>query len=316
MRQAAVKTMNDQSESIEPPSSTGAAPDPRRPSGIRRWLKSLRNGRNGGATLRETLEELIEQHEERDAPIDPRERQLIERILTVGDMTVDDVMVPRADIIAVECKTPLDEVVALMAKETHSRLPVYRESLDEVIGMVHIKDLLAAVVEKTGRKKTLPEIVRPVIFVAPSMRVLDLLLQMRLSRRHMALVVDEYGGVDGLVTIEDTVEQIVGEIEDEHDETARPSIEQRPDGTIVADARVPLAEFESTIGPILTDEERQDDIETLGGLVFSLCGRVPMRGEVVVHEPSGVEFEVIDADPRRIRRLRLTNLPHRPIDDE
>lgn len=316
MRPAAVLTMSDESESIDPPSSTAVATDPRRPGGIRRWLKSLRNGRNGGATLRETLEELIEQHEEREAPIDARERQLIERILTVGGLTVEDIMVPRADIIAVDGKTPLDEVIALMAKETHSRLPVYRETLDEVIGMVHIKDVFAAAVEKTGRKKTLREIVRPVLFVAPSMRVLDMLLQMRLSRTHMALVVDEYGGVDGLITIEDTVEQIVGEIDDEHDETVRPSIEQRPDGTIVADARVPLDEFEAKVGPIRTEEERQDDIDTLGGLVFSLCGRVPMRGEVVVHDPSGVEFEVIDADPRRIRRLRITNLPHRPIDDE
>ena len=316
MRPAAVKTMNDEPESIEPPSSTDAVTDLRRPGGIRRWLKGLRNGRNGGTTLRETLEELIEQHEEREDPIDPRERQLIERILTVGAVTAEDAMVPRADIVAVECSTPLDEVVLLMAKETHSRLPVYRDSLDEVIGMVHIKDVLAASVENGARKKTLSEIARPVLFVAPSMRVLDLLLQMRLSRTHLALVVDEYGGVDGLVTIEDAVEQIVGEIEDEHDETVRPTMEQRDDGTIVADARVPLDEFEAKIGPIRTEEERDDDIDTLGGLVVSLSGRVPMRGEVVVHEPSGVEFEVIDADPRRIRRLRLGNLPHSPIDDE
>jgi CBS domain containing-hemolysin-like protein len=313
---AAVKTMTDESESIEPPSSTDVATDLRRPGGIRRWLKGLRNGRNGGDTLRETLEELIEQHEEREDPIDPRERQLIERILTVGAVTAEDAMVPRADIAAVECSTPLDEVVLLMAKETHSRLPVYRDSLDDVIGMVHIKDVLAASVEATARKKTLSEIARPVLFVAPSMRVLDLLLQMRLSRTHLALVVDEYGGVDGLVTIEDAVEQIVGEIEDEHDETVRPTMEQRDDGTIVADARLPLDEFEAKVGPIRTEEERDDDIDTLGGLVVSLSGRVPMRGEVVVHEPSGVEFEVIEADPRRIRRLRLGNLPHSPIDDE
>lgn len=316
MRLATVTTMNDESESIEPPSSPDAATDPRRPGGIRRWLKGLRNGRNGGSTLRETLEELIEQHEEREAPIDPRERQLIERILTVGVVTVEDAMVPRADIVAVECTTPLDEVVVLMAQETHSRLPVYRDSLDEVIGMVHIKDVLAASLEESGKKKSLPEIARPVLFVAPSMRVLDLLLQMRLSRTHMALVVDEYGGVDGLITIEDAVEEIVGEIEDEHDETFRPTMEQHADGTIVADARLPLDEFEAKVGPIRTDDEREDDIDTLGGLVFSLSGRVPMRGEVVVHEPSGVEFEVVDADPRRIRTLRLGNLPHRPIDDE
>lgn len=280
-----------------------------------RWLKGLRSARNGSSNVRETLEELIERHEEREAPIEPRERQLIERILNVGAVTVDDAMVPRADIVAVECKTPIDDVIDVMAKETHSRLPVYRESLDEVIGMVHIKDVLFASVENKGSKTTLPEIVRPVLFVAPSMRVLDLLLQMRLSRTHMALVVDEYGGVDGLITIEDAVEQIVGEIEDEHDETMRPTIEQRADGSLIADARVPLEEFEEMVGPIRTEEEREDDIDTLGGLVFSLSGRVPMRGEVVRHEPSGVEFEVIDADPRRIRRLRLGKLPS-PIDDE
>lgn len=309
-------TMNEQADPIDPPSSTVATAEPRRTGGLRRWLRGWRNGRNGGSNVRETLEELIEQHEEREAPIEPRERQLIERILNVGGVTVDDAMVPRADIVAVECRTPFDDVIDLMAKETHSRLPVYRESLDEVIGMVHIKDVLFASVKDKGRPTTLPEIVRPVLFVAPSMRVLDLLLQMRLSRMHMALVVDEYGGVDGLITIEDTVEQIVGEIEDEHDETMRPTIEHRADGTVVADARVTLDEFETGFGEIRTEEEREDDIDTLGGLVFSLAGRVPMRGEVVRHEPSGVEFEVIDADPRRIRRLRLGNLPERPPADE
>jgi magnesium and cobalt transporter len=308
-------TMNEEAASIDPPSSADSVTDGRRTGGIIRWFKNLRPSRNGSSNVRETLEELIEQHEEREEPIEPRERQLIERILNVGAVTVDDAMVPRADIVAVECKTPLGEVIDLMANETHSRLPVYRESLDEVIGMVHIKDVLFASVEKGNSKTSLPEIVRPVLFVAPSMRVLDLLLQMRLSRTHMALVVDEYGGVDGLITIEDAVEQIVGEIEDEHDETMRPTIEQRADGTIVADARVPIDEFEEKIAPIRTEEEREDDIDTLGGLVFSLSGRVPMRGEVVRHEPSGVEFEVIDADPRRIRRLRLGNLPQ-PIDDE
>lgn len=308
-------TMNDDTASLEPPSSTDTAAEARRPGGIMRWLKGLRPARNGSSNVRETLEELIERHEEREAPIEPRERQLIERILNVGAVTVDDAMVPRADIVAVECKTPIGEVIDVMAKETHSRLPVFRESLDEVIGMVHVKDVLFALAENKDRATTLPEIVRPVLFVAPSMRVLDLLLQMRLSRTHMALVVDEYGGVDGLITIEDAVEQIVGEIEDEHDEAMRPTMEQRADGTVIADARVPLDEFEDMVGPIRTDEEREDDIDTLGGLVFSLSGRVPMRGEVVRHEPSGVEFEVMDADPRRIRRLRLGNLPQ-PIDDE
>ena len=154
--------MNDEAVSIEPPSITDAPADPRRPGGIRRWLKGLRTSRNGGSNVRETLEELIERHEEREVPIDIRERQLIERILHVGAVTAADAMVPRADIVAVDCKTPLDEVIDLMARETHSRLPVYRESLDEVIGMVHVKDVLVAAVKEKGRPATLPEH-RPVL---------------------------------------------------------------------------------------------------------------------------------------------------------
>jgi magnesium and cobalt transporter len=142
------------------------------------------------------------------------------------------------------------------------------------------------------------------------MRVLDLLLQLRLSRQHLALVVDEFGGIDGLITIEDLVEQIVGEIEDEHDIAEGPKLLPRPDGTMVADARATIEEFEQQVGPVLTEEERDADVDTLGGLVFNLAGRVPSRGELVTH-PSGISFEVIDADPRRIRRLRLRNLPSR-----
>lgn len=305
-------TMNDDPASTEPPSRNDAAVEPRRPGGLRRWFKALINGglingRNGVSNVRETFEELIERHEEREDPIEPRERQLIEKILMVGGIAAEDVMVPRADIVAVECGTSIDDVIDLMAKEAHSRLPVYRETLDDAVGIVHIKDVLATAAR--NKQVELPRLVRPVLFIAPSMRVLDLLLQMRMSRTHMAMVVDEYGGIDGLVTIEDAVEQIVGEIEDEHDAGAGPSLERRPDGTVIADARYLLDDFESQICPLRSDDERDVDIDTLGGLVFSIAGRVPMRGEVVRHDGSGVEFEVIDADPRRIRRLRLGNLP-------
>jgi len=306
--------MSDEQSAMEPPStSADVETDDRKPGAFKRWLKGLRNGRNGGSALRETFEELIEEHEERDHPIDFREKQLLHKILAFGNLTVDDVMVPRADIVAAERGTSLDEVIAIMAQEAHSRVPVYRDTLDDVIGMIHIKDVLPLAARKESVQLT--KLVREVLFVTPSMRVLDLMLQMRMSRTHMALVVDEYGGVDGLVTIEDAVEQIVGEIEDEHDETQRPSFEMRRDGTVIADARVPIEEFEVQVGTVLTPEERENDIETLGGLVFSVAGRVPIRGEVLRHEASGIEFEVVDADPRRIRRLRLCNLPVRPDAD-
>ena len=306
--------MSDEQTAMEPPSTgVDVRTEDRKPGAIKRWFKGLRNGRNGGSALRETFEELIEEHEERDHPIDSREKQLLHKILAFGDLTVDDVMVPRADIVAVERETPLEEIITIMAQEAHSRVPVYRDTLDDVIGMVHIKDVLPLAARNESVQLT--KLVRAVLYVAPSMRVLDLLLQMRMSRTHMALVVDEYGGVDGLLTIEDAVEQIVGEIEDEHDETQRPAFETRRDGTVIADARVSIEEFEAQVGTVLTPEEREDDIETLGGLVFSIAGRVPIRGEVLRHEASGIEFEVVDADPRRIRRLRLCNLPARPDAD-
>ncbi|MDA0656243.1 MAG: hemolysin family protein [Proteobacteria bacterium] len=281
-------------------------------TGVWRWLRSMRNGRNG-SNIRETFEELIEQHEERELPIDDRERALLEKVLIIGELTVNDIMVPRADIVAVERHVALDEVVAMMAAEAHSRLPIYRRSLDDVIGMVHIKDVLAATTRDKNTKLT--DIVRPVLYVAPSIRVLDLLLQMRVARTHMALVVDEYGGIGGLATIEDLVEQIVGEIEDEHDVDEGPQLRMSGGGSVLADARVTLEEFESKVGKFLTPEDREEDIDTLGGLVFSIVGRVPIRGEIIRHESSGVEFEIQEADPRRIRRLKVMNLGDRRLVD-
>jgi magnesium and cobalt transporter len=278
-----------------------------RPHRLLDRLRSLFRARNG-ESVRETIEALIEDREQPEAPIDADERMLLKNILRMRDTTVHDVMVPRAHIVAVEIGTSFGDLVKLMAEKAHSRLPVYRETLDDVLGMVHIKDVFAA--ENGGAPMKLEKLLRKVVFVPPSMGTLDLLLQMRMTRTHLALVVDEYGGVDGLVTIEDLVEQIVGEIEDEHDDDAAPSFERRPDGTILADAGTPIEELERAVGPILTDEE-QDEVDTLAGLVTTLAGRVPGTGEVI-HHPSGVEFEVLAGDARRVARLRLRNLPPAP----
>jgi CBS domain containing-hemolysin-like protein len=211
-------------------------------------------------------------------------------------------MVPRADIIAISEDFTLEQTTRLMQREGHSRYPVYRGQLDEMVGMVHIKDVFAAI----GREGpfSLTGILRKPLFVVTAVPVLDLLLQMRQARMHMALVVDEYGGIDGLITIEDLVETIVGDISDEHDEDGPPHMVEKPDGTIELDARTPVEDFEALLGPVLTEDERAADIDTVGGLVFTLAGRVPAKGELVSHG-SGLEFRVLEADPRRIRRLRI-----------
>lgn len=268
---------------------------------MRRTLKRFRLIRNGEESPRDSLDELMEEREEAEIPLTENERLLLANILSLRDRSVEDVMVPRADIVGVEGRTSLDEVIQTMTREGHSRLPVYRDTLDDAIGMVHIRDVLAWREDEATFR--LSRILRRVLFVAPSMKVLELLLEMRVKRVHMALVVDEFGGVDGLVTIEDLVEEIVGEIEDEHDRMPEPGLLRRPDGTLDADARTPIEALEDAFGPILTDEEREE-IDTLGGLVFSLAGRVPIRGELIAHS-SGVEFEILDADPRRVRRLRV-----------
>jgi CBS domain containing-hemolysin-like protein len=267
---------------------------------LRAILRRLRRREKNGA-VREAIEELIEETPESDTPISEDQRVLLANILKLRDKTVRDVMVPRVDIIAIAADTPLDEVVRLIQAEAHSRYPVYREALDDVIGMVHIKDVLAY--WGTPKKFNLRDILRRVVFVAPTLPVLDMLLDMRRSRTHMALVVDEFGGTDGLLTIEDLVEEIVGEIEDEHDVAQAPVLARRVDGTIDVNGRTPIEMLEQELGNVLSEDERRE-IDTVGGLIFSLLGRIPERGEVVRH-PSGVEFEILDVDPRRIRRLRV-----------
>lgn len=272
-------------------------------------LQSLLRRREA-ESVRDRMEELIEERDEapregalvRADGLDAHERVLLGNVLKLRGKTASDVMVPRADIMAMPEDFTLEQAIGLIQRDGHSRYPVFRGQLDEIVGMVHIKDVFAAVGREGGFD--MKAILRKPLLVVPSVPVLDLLLQMRTARIHMALVVDEYGGIDGLVTIEDLVETITGDIADEHDEPGPPKMVERPDGTLDVDARTTITAFEERFGPVLTGEERAADIDTVGGLVFTLAGRVPARGELVSHS-SGLEFRVLDADPRRIRRLRL-----------
>ena len=271
---------------------------------LTRLLKSLRRDRKSDE-LRDTLEEIIESSDFKGEELAPDERRLLRNILRLHSITAADVMVPRADITAVEIETPLARIIELVKNHGHSRFPVFRGTLDEIMGMVHIKDLIAHWSQRRGF--AIEKVLRKVLFAAPSMRVLDLLKEMRITRLHLALVVAEYGGVDGLVTIEDLVEEIVGEIEDEHDEEAPPSLVEEAPGVALADARVSLADFEQRFGTFVDEEERAE-VDTLGGLVFYLANRVPSRGELIKHA-SGIEFEIVEADPRRVRLVRVRHLP-------
>ncbi len=257
--------------------------------------------------VRESIAELVQQSADDSQTdgttpeLDRQERALIANVLRLRGMSADDVMIPRADIVAMPVDVTLEQALDQIRREGHSRLPVFREQLDDIVGMVHIKDLFSYV----GRPDAfnLETLLRRPLMVAPQILVLDLLLQMRQARMHLALVVDEYGGIDGLLTIEDLVEEIVGDIADEHDEVEGPMIVERPDGALDLDARLSIEDFETRLGQTLTEDEREADIDTVGGLVFTLAGRVPTRGEVISH-PSGLEFRILDADARRIRRIR------------
>jgi CBS domain containing-hemolysin-like protein len=222
-------------------------------------------------------------------------------------ITVGDVMTPRADITAVELSTPFEGVVATFAASEHSRIPVYRETLDDPVGVAHLKDIFA-ILSDPERKVApnavvLPRVKRPTLYVPASMRAADLLLRMQTGRIHMAMVIDEFGGVDGLVTLEDVIEAVVGDIDDEHDEAASTQIVTRG-GVTEVDGRVALEALEAALDTPLTTPDLEEEIETAAGLVTALAGRVPERGEVIAH-PAGWEFEVTDADPRRVKRLRV-----------
>ena len=274
------------------------------------WVARLRSrlvGRVVEHSVRDSISELVREAAEahptpgKPPELDRHERALIANVLRLRETTADDVMVPRADIVAMRSDVTLEQAIAQIRDDGHSRLPVYREQLDDILGMVHVKDVFAF----AGKADTfsLEAILRKPLMVAPQMPVLDLLLQMRQQRIHLALVVDEYGGIDGLVTIEDLVETITGDIADEHDDVEAPMLTERPDGALDINARLPVADFEKKVGLILTEDERDADVDTVGGLVFTLAGRVPARGEVISH-PSGIEFRILESDARRIRRLR------------
>ena len=288
----------------EPPGASGQPGNDRSFARLRNFLRSMRRPRDG-ESLRETIDEMIEEPSaEGSHSLSIHERVLIGNILKAYDRTAADVMVPRVDIVALDAETPFSEVIKCMVEHGHSRIPVYRETLDDVIGFVHVKDLLGPAADRRPTK--LAPMLRKVLFVAPSLLILDLLVQMRQARTHIAMVIDEFGGIDGLVTIEDLIEEIVGEIEDEHDVANGPNLTERADGTLIADARIPIELLEERQGVRLRPSAEQEEVDTLGGLVSSLAGRVPKRGEVIAH-PSGIEFEVLDADPRRVKRLRVRN---------
>jgi hemolysin (HlyC) family protein len=286
-------------------------------------------------TVRANLKDVLDAMTPGESGFSPEESRMLKNILGLHERRVGDVMVPRADIIAVQQDVQLGALVRMFEGAGHSRLVVYNDTLDDPIGMVHIRDLIAFMTARAAvdpeknakRKKPLPadldlkainlalplssaKIVREMLFVPPSARVIDLLARMQATRIHLALVVDEYGGSDGLVSIEDIVEQIVGEIADEHDEDETPQVVRQQDGSFIADARASLENVTATVGNDFDPGELAEEVDTLGGYLVTRAGRLPLRGELIPG-PGPFELEVLDADPRRIKRVRITRLKER-----
>ena len=284
-------------------SSSGDAPQS---ASIWRGLRTLLFGDNQ-ETLRDQIEEAIDKVEDEGGKgpagdLAPVERQMLRNLLHFGERDAGDIGVPRADIIAVDEATSFDGLVQLFAEAGHSRLPVYRGELDTVIGMVHIKDVFAIMASGEAPPKSIAELVRQPLYVPMSMGALDLLAQMRASHTHLAVVLDEYSGTEGLITIEDLIEEIVGEIEDEHDEAPPQMLIPLDGGGWDADGRAELEDVGETVDPRLAEVE--EDVDTLGGLAFVLAGHVPEAGECLAHD-SGWTLEIVEADARKVTRLRL-----------
>lgn len=288
------------------------------------------------STARADLQTVLENGAHGESGFSPQERTMLTNILALRGRRIDDVMVPRADIISVQQDIPLGELIKVFEGAGHSRLVVYNETLDDPVGMVHIRDVIGYMVRHAAvsaaanskRKKPFPagldlkavnlgvalsasKIIREILFVPPSMPAIDLLAKMQTTRIHLALVIDEYGGTDGIVSIEDIVEQIVGDIEDEHDDDETPSVVRQPDGSFLADARAQLEDVVATVGPEFEVGEVADEVDTLAGYVMTRVGRLPSRGEVVPG-PGDFEIEVLDADPRRLKKVRITRSKGRP----
>jgi CBS domain containing-hemolysin-like protein len=299
----------------------------REESWLTRLMRAVFNWKS--STARSDLQTVLANGSVGDGGFSPQERTMLTNILALRGRRVDDVMIPRADIIAVQQDISLGELIKVFEGAGHSRLVVHNDTLDDPVGMVHIRDVIGYMVRgaqqgaaKSKRKKPFPagldlkaidlsvplaeaKIIREILFVPPSMPALDLLAKMQATRIHLALVIDEYGGTDGIVSLEDVVEEVFGEIEDEHDEDETPAIVRQPDGSFLADARAPLEDVVTTVGPEFEVGEIGDEVDTLGGYVMTRAGRLPTRGQVVAG-PGDFEIEVLDADPRRLKRVRIT----------
>ncbi len=285
-----------------------------------------------GSSIRSDLKDVLEAMTPGESGFSPEESRMLRNILGLRERRIGDVMVPRADIVAVQQNIALGELMRTFKDAGHSRLVVYDDTLDDPVGMVHIRDLIAFMTERATvdpdknakRKKPLPagldlrtinlamplsatEIMRPILFVPPSMRAMDLLARMQATRMHLALVIDEYGGTDGVVSIEDIVEEIVGEIADEHDDDELPAVVHQPDGSFIADARANLEDVTAIVGGDFDVGDAAEEVDTLGGYLVTRAGRLPLRGELIPG-PGLFEFEVLDADPRRVKRVRITRL--------
>ena len=295
-------------------------PSPRSAGGLWSAVRDLLHLKSS-ASLRESIEEAIDEHLEESADpddLDLDERTMLRNMLHLTEQHAGDIAVPRSDIVALSKDCDFKTIVRQFREAGHSRLPVYDGKLDSVLGMLHVKDVSAVIADRFGRRPggelpTLEDLLRPVLFVPPSMPVVDLLTEMRRKRTHMAIVVDEYGGTDGLVTIEDIVEEIVGEIEDEHDEEEAALLTKLPDGTIEADARLDLDDLEKAVGESFIDHELGDEVDTLGGLSFLMAGHVPEVGEKLRHA-NGWTLEIASSDGRRVEKLLLH--PPAPVGEE